>query len=340
MLECPSCGVALPSGARVCTRCNALVHADQLKRLSAEASAVTDPTEALRLWRDALDLLPPGSRQARVVRRRIHDLVDAVDGGTRPDEATRLGRLAGLGGALGTFALFAWKAKTVVLVAATKGKLLLVGLTKLNVLASMFVSLGVYAVAFGWRFAVGLLVSLYVHEMGHVHALQRYGIRASAPMFVPGLGAYVRLEQYPTRPREDAAIGLAGPTWGIGAALAAWIAGSIAGWPSFVAIGKVAGWLNLFNLIPVWQLDGARGLRAADRTQRLFLLTTTAGMWLATGDGILLLVGAVLAWRTWADPGPERGSWRHTITFAVVLAIGAAMTRIVVPGADGGTFGG
>ena len=63
----------------------------------------------------------------------------------------------------------------------------------------------------GIGFGVGLIASIYVHEMGHVFALRLYGIRATAPMFVPGLGALVRLHQYPIDAREDARVGLAGP---------------------------------------------------------------------------------------------------------------------------------
>ena len=59
----------------------------------------------------------------------------------------------------------------------------------------MAISLGVYWQLWGWKFALGFVLALYVHEMGHVAALRRYGVRASAPMFIPLLGAFVRLEE-------------------------------------------------------------------------------------------------------------------------------------------------
>lgn len=328
---CSSCGAEILGGAVVCLQCRALVHADQLKQLAARATAATDPSESLRLWREALDLLPPGSRQASIIQERIRLGVERVDAG-EPEPTGWLGRLSGAGGALGTAAFLAWKFKAVVLLAATKGKLLLLGLTKWKMMASMFLSLGVYWTVFGWKFAVGLMVSLYIHEMGHVFALQRYGIRASAPMFVPGLGAFVRLDQYPQSAKEDATIGLAGPVWGIAAALVALAVGTALDWPAWVAIGKVGGWLNLFNLIPVWQLDGSRGLRVLDRLQRLLLLAVTTGMWLLTGDGLLILIGAVMAWRIWRDEADPDGDVGLFITFAGVLTIGSAMTLIDVPG--------
>src|SRR5207302_3963478 len=92
----------------------------------------------------------------------------------------------------------------------TKGKLLLLGLTKATTFFSMLLSLGVYWAAWGWKFALGLVLSIYIHEMGHVFALRRLGFKASAPMFIPGLGALIRLRQHPANPREDAEIGLAG----------------------------------------------------------------------------------------------------------------------------------
>ena len=85
----------------------------------------------------------------------------------------------------------------------------------------MFAFFGVYWSIYGWPLALGLVLSIYVHEMGHVAMLRRLGIAASAPMFIPGVGALVMLKQHVTDPLIDAKIGLAGPVWGLGAALAA-----------------------------------------------------------------------------------------------------------------------
>jgi len=110
------------------------------------------------------------------------------------------------------------------LVAFSKGKLLLLGLTKISTLASMLAFFAVYWSLFGWRFALGFVMSIYIHEMGHVMALRRYNIAASAPMFIPFFGAFVRMKQYPGNVGEDARVGLAGPIWGLGSAVAAWLA--------------------------------------------------------------------------------------------------------------------
>jgi hypothetical protein len=97
-----------------------------------------------------------------------------------------LGRRLGTGGgAVAAGALILWKLKAVLLIALTKGKVLLLGLTKSSTLLSMLPTFGLYWAAFGWRFAAGLIASIYVHEMGHVFALAGQH-PASAPMPIPG----------------------------------------------------------------------------------------------------------------------------------------------------------
>ena len=101
-----------------------------------------------------------------------------------------------------------------ILLVFTKGKLLLLGLTKLSTLLSMLAFAGVYWALYGWTFAVGMVISIYIHEMGHVLTLREYGIPASAPMFIPGFGAFIRLKQLRITPIQDSRVGLAGPIYG------------------------------------------------------------------------------------------------------------------------------
>jgi Zn-dependent protease len=86
--------------------------------------------------------------------------------------------------------------------------------TKASTFASMFAFFGVYWSAYGWPLALGLVMSIYIHEMGHVVRLRRLGIAAGAPRFIPGVGAVVMLKQHVSDPLIDARIGLAGPLWG------------------------------------------------------------------------------------------------------------------------------
>src|SRR6266700_3685180 len=84
---------------------------------------------------------------------------------------------------------------TVALVLIGKIKFLLLGLTKASTFISMFAFFGVYWSIYGWPLALGLVVSIYVHEMGHVAMLRKLGIESGAPLFIPGMGALVMLKQ-------------------------------------------------------------------------------------------------------------------------------------------------
>jgi Zn-dependent protease len=165
--------------------------------------------------------------------------------------------------------------------------------------------------------------------MGHVAMLRRLGIQAGAPLFIPGVGALVMLKEHITDPIVDARVGLAGPVWGLGAAAAAWLAYLVTGAGICLAIAELTGFLNLFNLIPIWQLDGARGFHALARQERFILLAVIAGALWASGVGVLWLVGAVALFRTIRDEtGP--GHQPTLITFAGLVLALAWFARSVV----------
>jgi Zn-dependent protease len=207
-------------------------------------------------------------------------------------------------------------AGAVLLFFLTKAKLLLLGLANWSTLASMLLSLGVYWTAWGWKFALGIVISIYIHEMGHVVALRRFGFKATAALFIPGLGAVIRLQQRVANPREDAAIGLAGPIYGLGAALASaglWVATKH---PIFGAIASVGAWINLLNLTPVWTLDGGRAFHALSRGQRWLCALAAGASWYFVRDGMLLLLLIVIGLRALAEPrinraieAQRRNSW-------------------------------
>src|SRR5438094_5229602 len=259
-LACPQCGTQIAPALLACPSCQSLVHSDALKRLAAEAERTAqagDLSAALAAWREALALLPPDSSQHTVVSARILELSRALD--SRP-AATKHGSPWGKGAAgVGAVGALLAKFNFVLLFVLTKAKLLLLGLTKGGTFLSMLLSAVLYWTIWGWKFAFGLVLSIYIHEMGHVQALQRYGIKATAPMFIPGFGAVIRLKQYPADARADARVGLAGPLWGLGAALAAYAVDRATGAGARGGIAHLGALGNRFNLVAVWQLDGARG---------------------------------------------------------------------------------
>jgi Zn-dependent protease len=309
-VRCDDCGSDVAAGLLVCPGCHRLIHSAALNRFKAEAEAAAaahDDGAELLAWRSAAALLPPGSRQAMAVAEKIDALTRAGGADSRaPREMPDTGIWKWIGG-LGPIGVLLWKLKFVVLALATKGKLLLLGLTKAGTLLSMLLAFGVYWTAWGMWFAAGLVISIYIHEMGHVAALRRYGIAASAPMFIPGIGAIVRLRTQRLAPHEDARIGLAGPMWGLGAAAAAFAAGRIGGGPMYAAIAHTGAWLNLFNLLPVWQLDGNRGFAALDSTQRWLVALAFGCGWLVTHDGLFVLLIAAAAFRAFDAHAPAEG---------------------------------
>ena len=191
----------------------------------------------------------------------------------------------------------------------------------MSTVVSVFGFIGVYWSIHGWPLAVGLAVSIYVHEMGHVAMLRRLGIDAGAPLFIPGVGAFVMLKQRITDPVVDARIGLAGPVWGLSGAIAAWCVHLTTGGPVWLAIAELTAFINLFNLIPVWQLDGSRGFHALSREERWLVVGVMAcALWL-TDTRLLWIVGAVAVFQAIrTQPGP--GHRPTVITFAgLVLAL-------------------
>ena len=232
---------------------------------------------------------------------------------------------------IGTVALAIWKFKFIAVALLTKGKLLLLGLTKASTFFSMFASMGVYWTIFGGWLAVGLVLSIYVHEMGHVFALMRYGVKASAPLFIPGSGAVVLLKQSLVDPKQDARVGLAGPIWGTAAALG--LRGSVPvnvrahlGGPR-----PVGGVINLFNLLPFWQLDGARAFRSLNRSQRWLAVASIATAWALTDQNLLVLLLAVGVWHTIADK-PAKGSDAPIVAqYAILVMILSALSQLPVP---------
>jgi Zn-dependent protease len=307
---CRRCATELGPTLLRCPACGTLVHAERLTALAREAESVAGYEESLRLWNEALLLLPPDAPQREGVLTRIRRLESVLHGDGAAKAKAPGGR--GLGVALGASAVFL----------LTKGKFLLLGLTKASTLLSMVAFAGVYWTNFGWAFALGLVASIYVHEMGHVAALKRYGIPASAPMFIPGLGALVRLKAHPPTPAQDARVGLAGPIWGTGAALATYLLYLGTGHGIFAGITHVGAVLNLFNLIPVWQLDGGRGIASQNRMERSLLFTGALAAFAVTHEGMLLLIALAMGFQLFREAPAEgdRGAFLQFLGLLVALS--------------------
>ena len=333
---CPQCGTVLAPGLLSCPGCQRLVHAETLKVLATDAERAAqagDLSAALGRWRQALELLPPDSRQHQAVKGKIAALSDQLGG--VGDTTARLSSRQTAGATTSVAPARRWgmfaAAGAVLVFVLSKAKLLLTGLSKAGTLWTMLLSFGVYWTIWGWQFAAGVVLSIYVHEMGHVAALRRYGIPATAPMFIPGVGALVRLKQNPATPSEDAAVGLAGPVWGLGAACAAFVLYWLTLNPLFAALADIGAFVNLFNLLPLGPLDGGRGFRALSRGQRWLVVLAVFGAWYAAPHGLLIIIGILALLQALAPNPPQKPDHRALLTFVLLIAALVALATVAAP---------
>jgi len=177
---------------------------------------------------------------------------------------------------------------------AKYGILILFKIPFATTLVSLLVSFGAYAVVYGPWFAVSLVAMILVHEMGHVVEIRRQGMQATAPIFIPFLGAAIFQRSHPTSALKQAQIGIAGPiagTIGATAAFALYTATQnevllLAAWLGF--------FLNLFNLVPVWQLDGSWVLAPVSKWFQAAGYAVVAALALFHVVSIFLIVIALL----------------------------------------------
>jgi Zn-dependent protease len=217
----------------------------------------------------------------------------------------------------------------------SKFKFLLFGLFKIKTLLSMLLFFGVYWNQWGWPFALGFVISIYIHEMGHVAALKHYGIEASAPMFIPFVGAFVRVKQAMPSLIEDSRVGLAGPFWGLGAAIASYGLYSYFQEGIFLAIARTGAWINLFNLLPFWQLDGGRGFRSLDRTQRWMAFALIGLTLYLTREYLLLALLGFALYQALRKEVPEEPDTIGFLQYVFLVFTLSAMCLIHVPGTTG-----
>jgi Zn-dependent protease len=187
--------------------------------------------------------------------------------------------------------------------AAIKGVLLLLPKVKLLTTAgTALVSVVLYSLFWGWPFAFGFVVLLFVHEMGHVIQLRREGIKASAPMFIPGFGAVVMMKELPDDALAEARVGLAGPVLGTAGAAVCLAIGESANSDMLRALAYVGFLLNLINLVPLVPFDGGRAMAAMAPRMWFVGLGAMVALLVVTGNPFLLifvLLGGMETWHRW-----------------------------------------
>jgi Zn-dependent protease len=132
-------------------------------------------------------------------------------------------------------------------------------------LISLAVSVWAYALLYPFELALGLVVLMFIHEMGHIWAAKRKGLPVTAPAFIPFLGALIMLKRQPQDALTEAYIAYGGPLIGTIGALLCYGLGVWTGYDVFYAIAMIGFFLNLFNLIPIHPMDGGRIVVAITR---------------------------------------------------------------------------
>ena len=296
-----------------------------------EREAARDVAGAAARWREALELLPRNTRQYDTVLERLTALGDGGDNAERRAEVERVRARYGKHGAIvSAIAVFLLKFKFVIVLLLTKGKLLLLGLTKLSTLSSMALFFGFDARFLGWPLALGLVLSIYVHEMGHVAANRRHGIRTTAPMFIPGFGALIVAQQRFHSDWVEADIGLAGPLWGLGAAMVEYAVYRATGNPFWATLTQWCALINLFNLTPVWQLDGAHAFKAMSRAHRLAAAAALLAAVALTGERMLWLPFLGASWAVFTMKPTSRADLRavgYYVALTGALSLLTALCR-------------
>jgi Zn-dependent protease len=216
-----------------------------------------------------------------------------------------------------------------------KLKALLFLLPKIKVFttsASMLVSVAAYSLIWGWKFAVGFVLLIFVHEMGHVLQLRREGIKASAPMFIPFFGAVIWAKSLGNNALAEARVGLAGPVLGSLGAAALIPVAHATGNDLFTALAFTGFFLNLFNMLPVVPLDGGRAMAALSPWMWFVGFAALLGLTIAFPNPILIaivLFGGLELWRRWRERNSPEARQYYAVSTRDRLFVAAAYITIV-----------
>jgi Zn-dependent protease len=189
---------------------------------------------------------------------------------------------------------------------------------------SMVVSVAAYAWIWGLPFAIGFVLLIFVHELGHVIELRRQGVPASAPLFIPFLGAVIGMKELPDDAWKEARVALAGPILGSVGAAACWIAAEATDSELLMGLAFVGFFLNLFNLIPIVPLDGGRAAAALHPAVWFLGLLLMVGLVVLNPNPLLLIIvvlGGLDLWNRWRHRGEAGDYYRLSIGQRVTVGV-------------------
>jgi Zn-dependent protease len=316
--QCPRCAREIPPGALECPQCRTLVHGDQMEQLAAHARSLEahgDLQEAREKWLACLPLLPAQSMQAEWIRNHVREIQSGAPSGQNssarahdtPPWVKRLGPLGPI----------------------------LLALLKFKSLFSFVAFFGFYWTLWGAKFGIGFAVLILIHEMGHFIDIKRRGLPADMPMFLPGLGAYVKWNGLGVSVEARSAISLAGPFAGALAAGVCYLLWHQTGYGLWAALARTGAWFNALNLIPLWIFDGRSATNALSKLERAVVLAVSAALGYALGEWVFALVAAGMGIRLFTRDVPEEPSNAIAAYFVAILT-GLALVLWLVPGQGNG----
>jgi Zn-dependent protease len=316
--QCPRCAREIPPGALECPQCRTLVHGDQMEQLAAHARSLEahgDLQEAREKWLACLPLLPAQSIQAEWIRNHVREIQSGAPSGQNssarahdtPPWVKRLGPLGPI----------------------------LLALLKFKSLFSFVAFFGFYWTLWGAKFGIAFAVLILIHEMGHFIDIKRRGLPADMPMFLPGLGAYVKWNGLGVSVEARSAISLAGPFAGALAAGVCYLLWHQTGYGLWAALARTGAWFNALNLIPLWIFDGRSATNALSKLERAVVLAVSAALGYALGEWVFALVAAGMGIRLFTRDVPEEPSNAIAAYFVAVITA-LAMILWLVPGQGNG----
>ncbi len=324
--NCPECSHYLPPGTLACPDCHALAYSAYLRDVAVQASEQESAgtfAAARDTWLQGLTWIPEGTKQHDAVVQRI-TLIDqrlqaAVDKKARWTKR------------LGPFAP--------VLFFLAKAKSFLFLLFKFKFILSFLAYFGLYWALFGWKFGLGFTLAILIHEMGHYVVARAKGLTVDLPVFIPGMGAYVRWYSQGISLGTLATIALAGPFFGLIVAAGCAVFALHTGSTLTAALAYTTAWINVINLVPVFIFDGGQATHALDRTQRWLILATSLIFFGMLHNAVFLFVAMGMGWRVWKGDTPEFPSSRTLIQFILLLfTLGLIIYRFPDPATHTGGF--
>jgi Zn-dependent protease len=282
---------------------------DQIAAAAKELESQAHLQQARERWLSALALLPPSSTQAQWIHDHAQSLASS-------DSAASFSASIPPSAQLQT--------------TDNTGRR---GVLSLGALLSFLAFVALYSRgAGGAKFGIGFAVLILIHEMGHYIDIRRRGLPADMPIFLPGIGAYVRWRALGVSLETRAAISLAGPLAGFLSAAAC----AVLWWQThdqyWAVLARVGAALNLLNLIPIWVLDGGHAALALGKNERIALMVASVVLWIILRERFLLAVAAGALYRSFVRKDLPSGSSRAIALYFLGLLTALAFLLHSLPG--------